>query len=232
MRSYLTIVLAFALSFTAIAQDKEAKTLLDRPDLPGKLILDYGYNFLQNNPSNFGNKAFESKSVGLHYVREFFPINNISISAGAGFGFEKLSFTGGNVLGYDNNDVLTYEPSDEVIKKSKLATTYIQIPVDIRYYPGGEGNGTRFFVGVGGYVGYLIDAHSKVSFLNTNTKLRKERGDFNLNEFRYGLTMKLGFDSFHLIGKYDLSEIFKSNNSPLDNGNANMWSIGFAIDTF
>lgn len=235
MRTYFIILLLQIITLTAYAQEAKESKFVQRPDLPGKLMLDYGYNFVQNNPSEFGTKPIQSKSVGLHYVREFFPVNNVSVSIGAGFGFEKLAFLNDKILTYEtigDNRELRFVNSVFNTKKSKIAMTYVQIPVDIRFYPGGEGQGSRFFVGAGGYIGYLIDAHNKINYNSKNVKTEKQKGDFGLNKLRYGVTAKLGFDSIHLIAKYDLSELFDSNTRPLSKGNANVWSVGIAIDTF
>lgn len=236
MRIYFIVLVTFLSSLTAFGQNENKSKYQARPDLPGKLMFDYGYNFLQNNPSDFGVRGIQSKSVGLHYSKEFFPINKLSFSVGAGFAFEKLSFTGRNLLSYelDGDNTLSYAPAanDILIDKSKLATTYVQLPIDIRFYPKGEGVGTRFFVGVGGYIGYLLEAHNKISYASNDVKQTKQRGSFGLNEFRYGMTLKLGFDNIHFLYKYDFSELFQSNNAPLDNGNANVWSAGLSINIF
>ena len=82
-----------------------------------------------------------------------------------------------------------------------------------------ENNGQKVFrthkslrFGIGGYSGFRLKSKQKLCFeVNGNDAQTKEKGDFNVNDFIYGLSSYIGYKNTSLYVKYDLNPMFKNN---------------------
>lgn len=70
-----------------------------------------------------------------------------------------------------------------------------------------------FRVGIGGYGGFNVGNRQFTKYNNEhgNTVKSKEKGDFNVNDFVYGLSGYVGYKSVSLYAKYDLQPFFSDN---------------------
>ncbi|MCG8475810.1 MAG: hypothetical protein MI784_10100, partial [Cytophagales bacterium] len=98
---------------------------------------------------------------------------------------------------------------EKSFKKSKLTASYL----NFRLVPTLS---TRYFrFGVGAYGGVLLGSHTKVVYKEDGDKGRdKNRGNFYLNSWRYGLRTEIGFGSLLLYANYDLNPLFRKGKGP------------------
>lgn len=83
-----------------------------------------------------------------------------------------------------------------------------------------------FRVGLGGYAGLNIKSKQILVYdLDGNNNRDRERGDFNVNDFVYGISAYVGYQAVSLYAKYDLNPLFKNN--AIDQNNV---SLGVRID--
>lgn len=128
----------------------------------------------------------------------------------------ELSFT-------DARDEVNADPKTDYIK-SKLSATFINASfVPVLDFGGNYRkpvlfDGRRsdsFRIGVGPYAGYRIDSFTRFVYKEDGDKeKRKDRGNYYLNNFRYGLRLQLGFKDTDLFFNYDLNELFAANKGP------------------
>jgi hypothetical protein len=79
---------------------------------------------------------------------------------------------------------------------------------------------------VGVYGGYRLGSHSKIKFRqNDETDKDKEHSSFYLNNWRYGLRMRMGIKSLDLFFNYDLNELFSEGRGP----ELNAFSFGIIL---
>ena len=149
---------------------------LARPDIPGELMVDIGLNYWDEEPLFVDQAGWRSKSIGIYYIKRKALSNKFSFYYGAGLGMEKIglgdtvTFSSGVLLNADDadpdNDVLsplevTTLPGNFPYDKNRLAVTYLDIPVELRFHPKGTQDGEGLFVGVGGIVGLRMNSHMK-----------------------------------------------------------------------
>ena len=107
---------------------------------------------------------------------------------------------------------IQFVPSTEPLKKSKLTTFALQLPVVPRLSFYNSSGRKVFHVGLGGFVGYRLDSYTKIKHENgSNTR---DHNNFYLNNLRYGLVGHLGIVKTSLFVKYDLNPVFQAGKGP------------------
>ncbi|RWW92292.1 ATP synthase subunit B family protein [Flavobacterium cerinum] len=84
-----------------------------------------------------------------------------------------------------------------------------------------------FRVGFGGYTGFNVKEKQIVKYADAsgNDVKAKTKGDFNVNDFVYGVSAYIGYGQTSLYAKYDLQTIFSNND--IDQNNL---SLGVRFD--
>jgi len=98
------------------------------------------------------------------------------------------------------------------LKKSKLSTTYLTMPLLLEIQPFGR-DGLYISGGVVG--GLKIISNTKIVYFEDGEKKKeKEWSDFNLNPLRYGYMVRLGYDEFGVYGLFYPVQLFENGKGP------------------
>ena len=175
----------------------------------------------------FGNNAFKiwgSKSVEIGYSRNvrILPNNNLlHLNYGISVMVDKLKMRGDDYF-VNNNGITELKVYESPLIKSKFKNVYITLPVNLEldltptftvsdetYYPIKD----SFRFGVGGYIGMLADSKQVLRYRNDNgdNVRRAEKGDFNVNQWIYGVSAHLGYGTNVFYIKYSLTPLFENN---------------------
>jgi hypothetical protein len=183
--------------------------------------------FPDSNDELYTVKPWGSWFVGITNLNRTRVLGPLFLDWGGGVNWYNFKFQNTSTR-IEKNDLYTDIFNDTSILdplKSKLSVTYINayfVPVfnfgrsgrkrDIFHW-GNFDNALRF--GAGGYVGYRVDSFAK-NIWNEDDKKRshKNRDNFYLNNLRYGVRMRFGFQSFDFFADYDLNELFVENKGP------------------
>ena len=80
-------------------------------------------------------------------------------------------------------------------------------------------------LGIGGYAGVRIKSKQLLRYeVDGDKEKNKQKGDFNVSDFNYGLSTYIGFRATSLYFKYDMNQLFKNN------GDLNNVSLGLRWD--
>jgi Outer membrane protein beta-barrel domain len=185
--------------------------------------------------------SIKTKSIGkganIYFMINFpFKTNkNFSVAAGAGFGTSgvfldkesvDVSSTGSQIV-FTNLNVANVNR----FKKFKVATTYLEIPVELRYTLNPENVDKSFKFAIGAKVGTLLDAHTKAKTLQNsggqtvNDYANKVKQKRFFNNSRIAITARVGWGHFSVFGQYQVTTLFKENLGP----KINPMSIGIAL---
>ena len=234
---YLFGLLLLVCSVAVLGQNEMA-----RPDVPGDVMVDIGLNYLDEEPIFVNQAGWRSKSLGVYYLRRKPISEKFSFYYGAGFGFEKISLgdtvtlSSGYVNDANPNNIfvepvaITSLPSGIQFDKNRLAVTYFDVPLDLRFHPRGTQDGEGLFVGVGGILGLRLNSHSKLKFdEGGETVIEKVKGEYNLNGVRYGVQARFGFRGVHIFYKQYFSDLFQDS---VGAANPRMTTIGINVTGF
>jgi hypothetical protein len=162
--------------------------------------------------------------IGLASIQRTRLAKKFFLEWGIGVNWYNFKFEQDNVLIQKTSDgtFFTEDTRDVDYVKSKLTASYLTasvIPVvdfsdNSRKPRLWDGYGNSFRVGLGPYVGYRIESHSKLVYKDDDKEKQKEHNSFYLNNIRYGLRLQLGYRSTDLFFNYDLNELFASGKGP------------------
>lgn len=140
------------------------------------------------------------------------PIKKTNFSLAAGLGVSTSGiYLSDHVL--DLTDASSNVPKfskEDTYSRFKVATTYLEIPLELRYRQVADNANKGFKVGVGVKVGNLVNAHTKSKTTIGGSKhIEKEMNKRLFNTWRFAATARVGYGNFSLFGTYNLNPLFE-----------------------
>lgn len=191
------------------------------------LMIQLSYDGWAGKPDSLKSGLNRGFNIALMYD---FPFKKSKMSLAAGLGFS----TSGVYLkdhymeiGKNNSSVASFPSSS--YKKNKVATTYLEIPIELRYRSVPDNANKGFKAAIGVKVGALVDAHTKVKYTgaNGNKEFDKVSNKGFFNPWRFAATARVGYGNFALFGAYSLNPLLKDNAA--NNLDIRPYSIGIAL---
>jgi hypothetical protein len=198
-----------------------------RPDIPGDLMIEFGFNWVQEHPPGIGFNTTGSRTFNAYYLYEMnLGESAFSFHPGIGIGTEKYKFAQDLTLGYGfdslGNSGVQFVPLDSIYgvgteyKKSQINPNYLDIPIEFRWRSRKYDPKRSLKITVGGKVGILFDSKTKIVYKeNSERKTTKQKEGWQLSTIRYGVYGKLGYGGFSAFYYYSISDLFKKDKGPL-----------------
>ena len=193
---------------------------------------DFGINNYLENGSfpDYSGAQYTVRPWGSWYV----GINSILhtdvgerwfVEWGFGVSWYNFKFQDDRTLVSDTEDGVTFteDPRPFSFEKSKLSATYLNVSIIPMYAFGSSHRHSRwwdhghdsFRIGIGPYAGYRIESHTKQVYnRDGDTEKDKEKDNFYLNNFRYGLKLQMGTQGIEFFTAYDLNPLFAKGKGP------------------
>lgn len=171
--------------------------------------------------------------LGLTYNSRIFKNHNL-VHAKYGFSvmYNNLRPTDNRYF-VKNGDQTYLATSTFNLEESRLRNVYLTAPFHLefdfspkKYSKDGT---TSYFrthesvrLGIGGYAGVRVKSKQLLHYeVDGDKEKNKQKGDFNVSDFNYGLSTYIGYRATSLYLKYDLNPMFKKNSNinhvPLNN---------------
>lgn len=210
--------------------NKTKKSITDkigRPDIPGDLMIEFGFNWVQDHPSGYKFNTMRSRTFNAYYLYDInIGKSSFSVHPGLGIGTEKYTFDKDVTIGYGLDILGARElqiiPLDRIFgiqadfRKSQINPNYLDVPLEVRWRSNKHDPKTSLKFTLGGKVGFLFDSKTKVVYdEGGEKKIRKEKQNFELNPIRYGTYVKLGVGGFSAYYYYSISEVFQKEKGPM-----------------
>jgi hypothetical protein len=213
-------------SMKAPAPPKAPKTKKDKPNLANRandhLVFQLGYTGWAGIPDTITTKGL-SKSVNIYLMYDFPFKNNpkLSMAFGPGFGSDHILFSKTYVGIKDQTSTMAFTNMSDTnhFKKTKLATIFLEAPIEFRYSANPEtGKGLKLAIGV--KVGTLLNAHTRNSDYenksgNTlNNYVMKESSKRFFNKQRLSGMVRVGYGHVSLYGSYQFTPVLRDGYGP------------------
>jgi hypothetical protein len=162
--------------------------------------------------------------------------NLLHLKYGASFMYNHLHATNNRVFADINNQTILVDAGVETkANRTYFKNVYFVVPMHLEFDFSKtkmvddkkvfkSHTGARF--GIGGFVGVNTNSKQFIQYEQDGYKFNElQKGDFNVNDFTYGVSTYIGYRATSLYLKYDLNPIFKNN--PVDQNNI---SLGIRFD--
>ncbi|MEO8821205.1 MAG: outer membrane beta-barrel protein [Ginsengibacter sp.] len=165
--------------------------------------------------------------------KRFKNSSKISLGIGAGVSTSNIFFKNVDIDLKAEPGYLPFTPLDstEHFKKYKLATTFLEIPLEFRYTAKPENPNKSLKAAIGLKVGTLVNVHTKGKTLldkngtTLNTYLEKENSKRFINTTHFMATARVGYGVFSLFGSYQLNRFLNDGVGP----NIKLYQVGLTI---
>ena len=127
------------------------------------------------------------------------------------------------------------------LEESRLRNVYLAAPFHLEFdftpKKYSKDGSTSYFrthesirLGIGGYAGVRIKSKQLLRYeVDGDKEKNKQKGDFNVSDFNYGLSTYIGYRATSLYFKYDMNPLFKKN-SDINHVKLNNVSFGIRWD--
>ncbi len=243
------LLLCLSVAPTLLWSQANPEKKVARPDIPGNFMIDVGVNRALDRPTNFRQGFWGSRTVNLYYQ---YPIRlgktKFSFNPGIGLSLERWKFTNGFTLrdtveltatgAVAENQVEQYNlvRGSSILgvsaRKSMFATNYLEVPIEFRFDTRPEDIARSFNVAIGGRIGVLYDAFTKLKYEEDGELITlKNKRNFGLNQIRYGVYLRFGIGGFNWFVNYNLSETFAPGKGP-EGTTMNSFTAGISVNGF
>lgn len=218
------------------ANGSNSKTL-KLPNRPGDhLMVQLSSDHWTGMPDSISShqKGF-SRGFNIYFMldKPFRSSPKYSIGIGAGISTSNITFNKMNVDLKSTSPLLPFTPTDSTnhFKKYKLATGYLEVPLEFRFTSKPLSVNKSFKAALGIKVGTLINAHTKGKNLqdkNNNlliSYVEKENSKRYINGTRFMATARVGYGILSLFGTYQINNVLKDAMGP----NMKLYQIGLTL---
>lgn len=220
MKKIVASVLGFCLCTMAFSQtnpDWKKKKLDKAAD---HLMVQVTFDSWSGAPDSIKNRMGGlSRGAGISFMldKPFKSDPRWSIAFGLGINASNIFFKKTSVDVKSNSIKLPFRNLDTLdhFKKYKLATTFVEIPIELRYVFSPEKEAKSLKVAIGAKIGLLLDAHTKGKTLQNksgttiNSYKLKEKENTFFNSSRIVATARVGLGHFSLVANYQITALIK-----------------------
>lgn len=218
-------------SNTSKTSAKKVKSEIKKPSRDF-LVLGFTYDNWAQTPSDVKITGFGRGFSG--YLCYDFPISksNFSFAAGLGVSSDNVYFDKQVAVMNTASTKITFQNVDTSVakyyKRSKLNTTYLEAPFELRYFSDNENRNRGFKMALGVHVGVLVGAHSKTRHSGLGMPdivTEKVNSKRYFQTWRFAPSVRIGWGNFSVFGTYSISSLFNAGEGP----QVFPYSIGISI---
>ncbi len=223
------VILAAAALFTVAFTYAQKKTDWSKVDLSNRagdhIMVQFSSDHWTGVPDSIKNRMSGfSRGLNIYIMLDKPFKGNPHFSAAFGLGVSTSSIffkkTGVNVKATTTRLPFTNLDSADHFKKYKLATAYLEIPVELRFCADPANDKKSFKAAIGVKVGTLLNVHTKGKTLQDktdktiNSYIAKESSKRYFNGTRLSVTARVGYGLFSVFGSYQINNLLKDGVGP------------------
>ena len=191
-----------------------------------QMVMAFGYNNVLTD-GNLANSVFKFNKSSFFEIGHTW---NTRIAKNSNFAHFKYGFSvqynelvpTNNTMFAESGNQTILVSSPVILDKIKFRNVNLVVPMhfEFDFSKTKEVDGNKIFkshkgvrIGLGGYAGLNVKSKQKIWYddVNGNEVMQSTKGDFNVNDFVYGVSTYIGYKQTSLYLKYDLSPVFENN---------------------
>ena len=199
---------------TSFSQEQTGTKSEARNKHQDHMLVDFGYETFSSRP---GFTDFQWYNNGLN-IQFFYDqlFGQSGFSGAVGIGFSTQSYYSNKQIRRDTNHINPYSdwltPDHVPYDRNKVSTSWIEIPVELRFRTKLDDWGYRWKFSIGGKVGFLIDTHDKL--VDRDGVKYKTYYFPDMNKVRAGLVARVGYGKVNFSTFFSLTEFFVPGRGP------------------
>ena len=228
MRRTVTTVIALCLVSFAFAQQDSAAprkkiSMASEGRTNDHFLIQLGYTNWTNKPDSIHTSGLP-RTFNMYLMLDFpFKTNpHWSVALGPGIATDNIYFSKTYVGLKDVATNLRFQNVADTnhFKKYKLATAYLEAPVELRYRFNPNDDQKSVKIAIGAKIGTLLNAHVKGKDLedrngnSINPYTQKENSKRFLNKNRLSVMGRVGIGHYSLFASYAITPVFKEGAGP------------------
>lgn len=187
--------------------------------------------------NNLSDDNIETKGMGRGfnaYLCYDFPLgkkdnSHISFAIGVGISSNNIYLDKQLPNLKTTNGYVDFVPTAANQKGHKFSMSYIEAPLELRFFGNNINRNKGFKFAIGAKVGMLVDAHSKYKEPVAGVFMTQKATNRSYNQtWRLSPTARIGWGNFSIFAQYSVTQVFKTNVGP----KINPFSIGLTISGF
>lgn len=210
---HVFVVFVMLVSFlsSAIAQEGEKKEARNKHQ--DHMLIDFGYETFTSR-ANFTNYQWYNNglNIQLFYDKLF---GQSGFSGAIGIGFSTQSYYSDSQIRRDTTATNLYSNwlrTDKTYDHNKVSTSWVEVPIELRYRSKLDDWGYRWKFSVGAKLGYLFDTHDK---LVDKDNIKYKTYYFpDVNNVRFGVVGRAGYGKINFTTFFSLTEFFIPGRGP------------------
>lgn len=240
MKRFLLIVSLVVSSTCLFAQTETDSTVVNPPAekwnksqmsrrAADHFMLQLGYNGWAGQSDTLRTGGL-SRTFNFHFMFDFPFKSNPQFSAaiGLGIGTDNMFFKN-TTIDLRKSPLSFKHDTANVYKRYKLATSYLEVPLELRYAVNPANFNKTFKAALGIKVGTMVDAHTKAKYSRDTdgyggyTLRVKDRRNFNST--RLAATARVGYGPFSVFGTFQVNQFIRDGYGP----DVRPYTIGLAL---
>lgn len=176
---------------------------------------DYGFD-LPSEASFMDLDMTRSWAVNLNFAEKSLGIvkNYFGLVTGLGFEYNRYMLSNPVKIA-EVNGQMTGVPVDLALDKNRLSAAYLNIPLMAEFQIPVYGEYNRIHVSGGVVGGVRVFSRQVQKYkLDGDRQKMKTKDDFNLRDFRYGFTARVGYGDWAVFANYYPQTLFKNDLGP------------------
>ncbi len=238
MKRILFVVLLFAVQLSFAQTEKtnvqKAKDYLNKKQ--DRIVVNFNLENVFHQQTNGFKTKWSSRGLDIYFMYDM-PIKKSFVSFAPGIGFSTVNLYHNSKMNIDSTSGRAYFTpyTDTKIKSDfkniKFSETFIDVPLELRFRTKPLAFDMRFKVAIGMKFGLRIEAFTKErrKDLSVDGAYQKyvERGYKNqIQAFRFGPTLRIGYGPVNLNFYYNALNLFKNGKGP----DMHQFSAGISIN--
>ena len=198
------------LPLLAFSQEKSkmiGETAVKRVTVGVSIYQDFWLNW----PKGMNIRAINQGGAG--FIMYNFPFGNSPVSFALGLGIGCHNLYSNTTIEKIKADTISFTviPDSISYKRSKLGLTYLDFPLELKFKAK-----NKFNMAIGVKLGYLIDAKTKYKGdnLDGDQITQKNKQVNNVDKFRFGPTIRVGYNWVQVSVYYSVTKIFYKGAGP------------------
>lgn len=169
--------------------------------------------------NDFKLRTGKSVNVNIWFFMQRMNLIKHVVNLKYGLGLELNNYRFKQNISFDEGGINPYNPSQNIphafvfrdsigFLKNKLAADYVTIPLMLNFRTNPNYSNRGLSISTGVSMGYLYSSRNKQK--SSERGKEKNRGDYDLNKWKFSYIGELGLGPVHLYGSYSPKSIFKN----------------------